>query len=346
MREKGEQSLRWVFLLEGLDERLLMEGPEDTIMRYKTCWFITVTIIMAWANANVLATPFLVASDYNGQMRRVDAQTGLIIDTLTGGYMAGEIDLGSDGLIYASYFRSSELRKIDPVSGLEIGIVPLPGKPRDVTFGPDGQLYIALVGSGGGGGSEIGIYRFNPSTQQLSTRFNTSLLNGSPIGVAFGPDEDLFVCLDARFNGDGTHSVVRIDGESGDFKGVFSTENIHTPQSLAFGPDGKMYVGNQGTSTITCYSPNGIYLDTITTAAGNPQGLYFLPNGDLIWGRGESDFARYDFSSSSLTTFSSGYSFAFDMVLVPEPATLSLLLVGTLALARRRRRYRYGTHEA
>lgn len=321
------------FLLKG--EKMKRANHEDIIMRTDNKLLIAVSIIVACTNAVVVATPILIASDYYGPMRQVDVQTGSIIRTLSGGYGAGEIDLGPDGLIYASYYSMSELRTIDPVSGLEIEVIPLPGKPRDVMFGPDGQLYIAVCGSGAGQG-EIGIYRFNPATKQLSSRFNTSLLNGYPIGLAWGPGDDLFVSLDARSVSNEPHSVVRIDGESGDFEGVFTTENIYFPQSLAFGPDGNLYVGNQNVDTITCYNPDGLYLDTIVTGAGNPQGLYFLPDGDLIWGRGGPDFSRYDFQSGSSTPFSSGYSFAFEMVLVPEPTTLLLLGLGGVMLRRKR----------
>jgi streptogramin lyase len=286
-------------------------------------------LVAAWMSAGataLAATPFMLASDYQGPMRRVDPSTGTIIGTLSVGFGAGEIDLGPDGLIYASHFESSSIEKINPVTGLDAGTISLPGKPRDVTFGPDGQLYVALTGNGFGGGA-IGVYRFNLSTQQLSSQFNTSSLNGSPIGIAFGPGNDLFVCLDARYGGNGTHSVVRIDGQSGNSKGTFALAGVSIPQSLAFASNGEMYVGNQGTGTITHYGPTGSYLGSLVAAAGNTQGLYFLPDGDLVWGQGDSTFSRYHFPSGPVSTFSSGYSFADSVLLVPEPQVAFIPLV-------------------
>src|SRR5438874_6698863 len=88
--------------------------------------------------ADVSANPYLVASDYQGPMRRVDLQTGAVTATFAGGYGAGEIDLGPDGLIYASYFEGRSIGKINPVTGASVGNISLGGKPRDVTFGPEG----------------------------------------------------------------------------------------------------------------------------------------------------------------------------------------------------------------
>jgi hypothetical protein len=173
----------------------------------------------------------------------------------------------------------------------------------------------------------------------LSPPFNTSTLNGAPIGIAFAPGGDLFVCLDARYSGNGTDSVVRIDGQTGNFDGVVTTSNISIPQSLAFGSGGDFFVANQGSSTITRYAGTGAYLGTLVSGAGNPQGLYFLPDGDLAWGRGSSSFSRYDFASNQVPTFSSGYSFAHSLVLVPEPGFVFFVIAIVQLIARRNTRW-------
>lgn len=278
-----------------------------------------------------MATASLVVSDYFGPMRIVNSNSGEILGEIAGGYGAGELDFGPDGLIYASYFESSLVRVLDPANGA-LRDIGLPGKPRDVIFGPDEQLYIALAGNGFGDGI-IGVYRYNLTTQVLAGPVNKFTMNGTPIGLEFGPDDDIFVSLDARYAGNGNHSVVRIDGMTGDDEGVFTSESVHIPQSLAFAPNGDLFVGNQGTSLITQYDGNtGDFLGLLTSQGGNPQGLYFLPDGDLMFGRGGPDFVRYDFANASLSTFSTGYSFAFGSVLVPEPSSKTLLVSSIVAV--------------
>ena len=311
--------------------------------RFTLEWVVVLaTAAISTLTCTANASQFLIASDYQGGMRRVDPVSGAILGTLPGGGGAGEIDLGPDGLIYASYYNDSIIREIDPVSGTWVRTIALPGNPRDVTFGPDGQLYIASTGDGWGHGA-IGVFRYNLVSHQLS-QFNTSTLNGTPIGIAFGPDNDLFVSLDARYAGNGTDSVVRIDGRSGNFDGVFTSTHISIPQSLAFGPNGNLYVGDQGTNQITEYSSDGSYLGIVTSSAGNPQGLYFLPDGDLLFGRGGYDFARITFPSESISSFSGGYTFAMGVVLVPEPGTTTLVVAAALCvLVVRRHRFKVRT---
>ena len=242
---------------------------------YRCCFRLPlVAFFLAFIfSSSLRADPFLVTSDYFGPLCSVNPNTGVILGTYSVGGSAGEIDFGSDGLLYASFFESNSIQKFNLATDSSAGTISLPGKPRDIAFGPDGMLYIASTGNGNGGGA-IGIYRYNPITQQLSSAINTFTFNGAPTGLAFGANNDLFVALDARYAGDGHSSVVRMDPVTGDSLGTFTSTNVNIPQSIAFAPDGDLFVGNQGSGTITEYSAAGDFLDTLTTAANNPQGLH------------------------------------------------------------------------
>jgi hypothetical protein len=276
---------------------------------------LAVLLVLACATVTARAEQYLIASDSLRVAQRVDLQSGAVIGPMW--FSGAEIDF-ADGKVYASFSALSLVRQIDLEGGGDVNI-NLPGKPRDVTIGPDGQLYVAVIGDGLGGGTR-GIYRYNVSTGQLSA-FSTFPLGGLPTGIAFSPTGDLFVCL----IGTSQDSVVRIDGQTGSFKSLVTTLNLSRPQSIAFGPSGEFFVANQGTHSIGRFQASGLDVGSISYNAENPQGLYFLPDGDLVWGTGGSTFQRYDFSTNIQTTFSSGYVFSMGMVLVPEPTGLMVL---------------------
>lgn len=55
-------------------------------------------------------------------------------------------------------------------------------------------------------------------------------------------------------NGTGPNQIWRYDGTSGEFKGVFAEGGgLSAPTGLVFGPDGDLYVSNQGNHTIVQY---------------------------------------------------------------------------------------------
>lgn len=135
------------------------------------------------------------------------------VDRLTGVFVSNFIEAGSGGLT----------------------------DPDDLTYGPDGHLYVSS-----GGDTTGQILRYNGKTGAFMGVFAQGNGMMRPYGTAFGPDGHLYV---ASFRSD---QILKFDGKTGDFISVFASGNgsaaglLNGPNDLSFGQDGQLYVTTQG----------------------------------------------------------------------------------------------------
>ncbi len=137
----------------------------------------------------------------------------VVIDRQTGAYVKDFIAAGSGGLV----------------------------DPDDLTFGPDGNLYVSS-----GTNTTGQILRYNGTTGAFIGVFAQGNGLMRPYGNAFGPDGHLYV---ASFRSD---KILKFNGTTGAFMSVFAQGNgtaaglLNGPNDLLFGADGKLYVTTQG----------------------------------------------------------------------------------------------------
>jgi sugar lactone lactonase YvrE len=207
--------------------------------------------------------------------------------------------------------------------------------PDDLTFGPDGNLYISS-----GNNSSGKILRYSGSTGAFIDEFAVGGMI-RPYGNAFGPDGNLYV---SSFL---TDEILRFDGKTGAFIDVFASApktdrqsgQLNGPNDLLFTPDGKLLVTTQGSVAVA--DPNnpgsfrGSFADgfksqvlsyDIKTGIGSvfidqpdpsPNsfgfvsflGLQFGPQGDLFVSDFANDIRQYDASTGALKqTISTNYT--------------------------------------
>ena len=278
-----------------------------------------------------------ISEYYGDRIRRVDATTN-IITTITSGGLNEPFGMEFDaaGHMYFAEFGNSRIYKVQATTGV---ITQLSGSEgfadsvllkdarfktiADITFGPDGNLYIAdmwndrirmiklvgdtinpltdsvvtVVGNGLSGYAGDGLSALDPAVRVRGV-----------IGLAFDSQGHLFFCSENNVvrrvdKNTGILTTFAGTGVAGFKNGQKDTAQFHYPHDLQFDKNENLYLTDCYNHRIRKISPTGM-VSTIggTGTAGStgdggsalladitlPGGIMLSNNGDLFFGEGGS----------------------------------------------------------
>lgn len=301
---------------------------------------IVITLAPAVASADLL-----VASYNESRVLGYDESTGAFHSwsTMFGGSLTGLV-VTNDGSVFACSLGNSWIHRYSAGQGqgslYAVTWAHGVNSPVGITAGPDGDLYVAGVGS-----HNVG--RFDGKTGAFVEMKVPAGSGGLsyPTWLAFGPDGDLFVSSY-------TDQVLRYDGATGAFEGVFAQGGgLDSPQGLRFGPGGDLYVASLWTANILRYDGTTGAFEGVFAEGGldRPRDLVFSPNGDLfVSSSGNNRIMRYDGTTGAFKGIfaesNNPHGLAFGPALftvpVPEPSSVALALTASLTFAFARLRKR------
>jgi DNA-binding beta-propeller fold protein YncE len=213
----------------------------------------------------------------DGRVLRFNGQTGAFIDRFVDYqpnrslYSPRGLAFGPDGQLYVgsatTNYQGCQVLRYNGQTGAFVDTFVAAGSGGlgdigDMTFGPDGKLYVLC--------SAQGVLCYSGLDGHFLSLFASFPTNVYPHNLAFGPSGDLFVSTSAN-------SVLRFNGTSGSFQSTFitpGTGGLANPAGLAFGNNGSLYVSSPASRSVLHYDgTTGAFIDAFQLPASSPYSI-------------------------------------------------------------------------
>lgn len=301
-----------------------------------------------------------VDSDNTNEVKRYNAGTGEYLGNLEAGHgldLPSGLYADTQGLLYVGSYYSNEVKRYDVKTGAFVDNFVTAGagglqNPLDLTFGPDGNLYVIS------GGNFAAIKEYDGHTGAFIKNFvnpRFPYISNDSYGMAFAPDGTLYVSSYGE-------TMISHFSATGDLLGDSRLRGLSVaPAGLTIGP-----APANSSDPFNVYDADGYVVGawgidprlqtqriaTLPTGGGFlfPWGIRFAPtDGDLyISFANENTVRRYNpttrqYLGDFISAGSGGLNFPtyIEFSTVPEPSAyvlLASLTVGAGFLARRKRR--------
>lgn len=268
-----------------------------------------------------------VGSYFENKVTRFDAASGAKI-----GELAGPVNgpLGMtlhDGVVYITAEIDNKIRKYDAKTAAYLGdfVTANVNHPTAVAVGMGGDFFVANF-------NDNSVSRFS-NTGTYKGRFVTAGsggLNGPDLGMAFGPDGDLYV---PSYYG---NSIMRYDGTTGASKGAFITAGsggLSQPRQLVW-RSGELFVSSDNGNKVLRYNAaNGSFLGTFVSPGSGTLsgavGMMFSQDAVYVASSRNGKILRYDNTTGAYKdVFASGLGSPVSILAVPEPGSMVLVTAG------------------
>ncbi|MEM7161723.1 MAG: hypothetical protein AAF487_04710 [Bacteroidota bacterium] len=269
-------------------------------MKFQRCFYlILISLLPLITSAQAFYTYVCDAANFtNGPWKIVQFdQNGenpidFIVDELS--WPQDILFLEDQGVVLISNLSSGRITKYNSSSGIYIEDFALvQGGPTRMKIGEDGLLYVIQWSN-----SINKVLRFQLDGTYVD-EFTSSGVAQS-IGIDWDSQGNVYV---SSFQG---ASIRKFDSEGND-QGLFISSNLSGPTNIEIKED-TMYVLDWNAGKLVRFNmTDGSFIDDFISVLTNPEGLAFMPNGDLLIGDNALDAARrFDELGNDLGSYTSG----------------------------------------
>lgn len=268
------------------------------------------SLILAWFALLAVGCPrpdLLVTSQTDHTVRQFNGKTGGFVSVVASGGALGDplgVAIGTDGNLLVSDGQTNQVKRYSCSNGEFLGVFAstnLAG-PMGMTI-HDGVLYVT------NSNPPQGVQRFNAATGANTGSFTPSLPNPKPRDVKVNRANGRLYVL--YYN---SATVETFDLTTMASTGVLmpaGTGGLFTPSSMAFGPDGNLYISGGtfgGKLGVRRYNPTtGAFIDFFAKTNNDlhvPIGIAFGPDNNLyVATQNASNVMRFKYPTGAFMDF-------------------------------------------